>query len=194
MTPEPVPAVTGARAVLELHVGEINQLFNSMDPAPFRERDIDPDAEAYIVDWARETRAGQPLALSVQLGRQAATPDDTRMVRDAVHEYFRRRAEATRRELRRLLRMGRVSLLIGLSFLAVAIVVGEAIAGLLPKESYGWIIKESFVIGGWVALWRPLEIFLYGWWPIRAEARLYDRLGEMEVRMAGAVVKGVATS
>jgi len=34
-----------------------------------------------------------------------------------------------------------------------------------------------------VALWRPLEIFLYDWWPIRAEARLYDRLGEMDVRL-----------
>ncbi len=185
MAPEAVPAVTGVRAVLELHVGEINQLFNSMDPAPFRERDLDPNAEAYIVDWARETRAGQPLGLSVRLSRAVATPADTRLLCDAVHEYFRQRAEATRRRLRQLLRTGRISLLIGLSFLAVAIVVGDFIAGLLPKESYGWIVKESFVIGGWVALWRPLEIFLYGWWPIRAEARLYDRLGEVEVSVSG---------
>ncbi len=180
--------------MLELRVGEINQLFNSMDPAPFRERDLDPNAEAYIVDWARETRASQPLGLSVRLGRTAATPDDTRLLHDAVHEYFRQRAEAARRRLRQLLRTGRISLLIGLSFLAVAIVVGEFIAGLLPKESYGWIVKESFVIGGWVALWRPLEIFLYGWWPIRAEARLYDRLGEMDVRVRGAGATGVPAS
>ena len=25
-------------------------------------------------------------------------------------------------------------------------------------------------------MWRPLEIFLYDWWPIRAEGRLFDRL------------------
>ena len=48
------------------------------------------------------------------------------------------------------------------------------------------MVKESFVIGGWVALWRPLEIFLYDWWPILAEARLFDRLGEMDVRLVGA--------
>jgi hypothetical protein len=187
-------ATNAERAVLDLHVGEINQLFNSMDPAPFRERDLDPNAEAYIVDWARETRAGQPLGLSVRLSRAAATPDDTRLLHDAVHEYFRRRAEATRRQLRQLLRVGRISLAIGLSFLAGAIVVGEFIAGLLPKGSYGWIIKESFVIGGWVALWRPLEIFLYGWWPIRAEARLYDRLGEMSVSVSGVGTTGTPAS
>jgi hypothetical protein len=39
------------------------------------------------------------------------------------------------------------------------------------------------VIGGWVAMWRPLEVFLYDWWPIRAEARLFDRLSAMAVRV-----------
>jgi hypothetical protein len=36
----------------------------------------------------------------------------------------------------------------------------------------GGIIRESLLIGGWVAMWRPMEILLYDWWPIRAEARL----------------------
>ena len=64
--------------------------------------------------------------------------------------------------------------------------IGEFVAGFVDKASYGGIIRESFVIGGWVALWRPLEIFLYDWWPIRAQARLFDRLGEMDVRVLGA--------
>jgi hypothetical protein len=58
------------------------------------------------------------------------------------------------------------------------------LAALLSKESYAWLVKESLVIGGWVALWRPLEIFLYDWWPLRAQAKLYDRLGGMQVDVA----------
>ena len=72
------------------------------------------------------------------------------------------------------------------AFLMVALALGEFLAGLLSKESWSWVAKESLVIGGWVALWRPLEIFLYDWWPIRAEARMYDRLGEMDVRLVDA--------
>jgi hypothetical protein len=179
-------AADAATAVLELRIGELRQLFNAMDPAPFRERDLDPNAETYIVEWARETRPGQPLRLVVHLGREAAPAGQESMLRDAVDGYFEQRAVSTWRELRRLFRVGRISLLIGLAFLAGAIVIGEFVAGLVAKASYGGIIKESFVIGGWVALWRPLEIFLYDWWPIRAQARLFERLGEMDVRVLGA--------
>ena len=171
---------------LDIRVGELKQLFNAMDPAPFRERDIDPNAETYIVEWARETRPGRPLGLVVHLARERATPEDARMLHQSVDDYFRRRAAATRASLRRLFRVGRVSLAIGLAFLMLALVVGEFLSGLVSKESWGSLAKESFVIGGWVALWRPLEIFLYDWWPVRAEARLYDRLGELDVRLVGA--------
>ena len=94
-----------------------------MDPAPFRERDLDPNAETYIVEWARETPRRQPLAARraprPRARRRAAT---SHAARRRSHEYFRQRAAATRRELRQLFRVGRISLLIGLAFLAVAIV------------------------------------------------------------------------
>jgi len=181
------------RAVLELHVAEMRQLFNAMDPAPFRERDLDPNAEAYIVDWGRELPAGVPLGLTVHLGREPATPEKTALLRDAVHEYFRQRALATRRQLRQLFRVGRISLLIGLAFLAFVIVVGESLTLRIDKESYGYLVKESLIIAGWVALWRPLEIFLYDWWPIRAEAKLLERLSEADVRVAGSSTSAAET-
>jgi hypothetical protein len=168
-------------AVLELHLGELRQLFNSMDPAPFRQRDLDPKASDYIIDWATEAPADRPLAMAVRL--DTGSPDAA-MAGEAVREYFRGRAAAKRRELSKLFRVGRISLVIGIAFLGVAIAAGEALGALLSKESYAWLVKESLVIGGWVALWRPLEIFLYDWWPLRAQAKLYDRLGRMQVRVA----------
>ena len=181
----PGDSATDPHATLDLQVAEIRQLYNAMDPAPFRERELDPNAVTYIVNWARETRADQPLRLLVQVTREPATPADASTLDDAVHAYFRHRAQATRQQLRQLFRVGRISLVIGLAFLACAIALGEFVASLVSKENYASIIKESFVIGGWVALWRPLEIFLYDWWPIRAEAKLHDRLGEMDVRLTG---------
>ncbi|MFO1315078.1 MAG: hypothetical protein U1F58_05700 [Burkholderiales bacterium] len=176
---------TPARQVLKLQLRELGQMFNGIDPAPFRERDLDPAAEAYIVDWCREAQPDAPLVLEVRLTASAPGEADAAMLRDAVHEYFRNRARVTRRQLARLFRTGRVSLVIGLGFLAAAFAVGEALAGVLSHAGYGTVVRESLVIGAWVALWRPLEIFLYDWWPIRAEARMYDRLGDMPVALAG---------
>ena len=53
----------------------------------------------------------------------------------------------------------------------------------ISGEPLGEILRESLLIGGWVAMWRPLEVFLYDWWPIREEARLFDRLSAMPVRI-----------
>ena len=32
-------------------------------------------------------------------------------------------------------------------------------------------------------MWRPLEVFLYDWWPIRAEGRLLQRLSTIPLRI-----------
>ena len=54
---------------------------------------------------------------------------------------------------------------------------------MLLATQFAGVARESLLIGGWVAMWRPLEVFLYDWWPIRAEARLFDRLSAMIVRV-----------
>jgi hypothetical protein len=171
---------------LQLYLADTRQMFNSMDPAPFRQRDLDPKAAEYIVDWAREAPKDQPLSLVVHLGQQAARGDDGSMLRGAVNDYFLGRAVVTRKRLRQLFRTGRISLLIGIAFMGLMMLAGQAAYNLFSREAYAVLIKESLIISGWVALWRPAEIFLHEWWPILAEARLYDRLAVMPVTLLGA--------
>jgi hypothetical protein len=181
---EPPAASAGPsrrRDTLDLFLSDTRQLFNSMDPAPFRQRDLDPEATAYIVAWAEEATIRRPLRMVLHLGCETTTEAEAAMVSESVRAYFRRRAQATRRQLQHQFRIGRYSLLIALVFLALVIVIGESVASVL-KERYASLIEDSLVIGAWVALWRPLEIFLYDWWPIRAEARLFDRLSLMDVQ------------
>lgn len=168
-------------ARIEVQVGELKQLFNSMDPAPFRERDLDPKAEAFIVGWASELRRDAPLALVVTVSRETPTAADVGALRQAIREYFAHSAAETRARLRQLFRTGRWALLIGLAFVAGANLIGDMAADLVGKYNYGRFLHESIVIGAWVALWRPMEIFLYDWWPILGEARLFDRLSAMRV-------------
>jgi len=170
-------------AVIEVHVGELKQLFNSIDPSPFHNKDLDPDAEEFIVGWAKDLPHDAPLALVVELDRPAGLPDEAAVLREAIHEFFRQRAETYRRHLRELFRRGRTSLLIGLTVLAAAIALGDFLANLMKTSRIGEIVRESLTIGGWVSMWRPLEVFLYDWWPIRNEARLSDRLAAMPVRI-----------
>jgi hypothetical protein len=174
---------------LEIFLPDIRRLFNSMDPAPFHERELDPNAADYIVEWAEELSGKGPLSLVIKLGTPLGPGDDAMAVERSVRDHFQRRATTTRRRLRQMLRLGRISLLIALLFLGPIIVIAESAANLVQTERYAAMIENSLIIGAWVALWRPLEIFLYDWWPVRAEARLFDRLGAMEVRTVHAPVE-----
>jgi hypothetical protein len=170
-------------AVIEVHVAELKQLFNSIDPSPFRNKDLDPKAEEFIVGWAKDMPREAPLGLVVDLDRPAGLPDEATVLRGAIHEFFLQRALAFRRCLRELFRVGRTSLVIGIIVLAAAIALGDFLASLMKGYRIGEILRESLTIGGWVSMWRPLEVFLYDWWPIRNEARLSDRLAAMPVRI-----------
>ncbi len=181
------PGASAGSTVLELYLAEMRQLFNSMDPAPFRERDLDPKAADYIVDWASDAPKDQPLSLIVHLGQSSAVSnDDASMLQAAVHDYFARQAVATRKGLSQLLRTGRISLVIGVVFVGAATGIAESLSSVIPGERYARLVEDSLVIGAWVALWRPMEIFLYDWWPIRADAKLFDRLAAMPVTLRGA--------
>jgi hypothetical protein len=170
-------------AVIEVRVADMAQLFNSMDPSPFHEKDLDDDAEEFIVSAARELDTDKPLALLVHLDQPAVLPDAGHALSGSVHAFFERRSMLTRRRLAQLFRTGRISLAIGLLFLAASLIGGDWIVRMFPASTLASLFKESAIIGGWVAMWRPLEIFLYEWWPIRNERRTYDRLSRMPVRI-----------
>ena len=172
---------TGAGGI-EVRVTELRQLFNPIDPSPFRERDLDPRAEEFIVEWARDLPRDAPLALRVHLHRAPGRADEAALLGQAVHEYFKARAAVSRRGLRELFRRGRISLVIALAFLGAALAVSDLV-GHVSAGGFSAVLREGFLIGGWVAMWRPLEVFLYDWWPILGEIRLLDRLSGMPVRL-----------
>ena len=168
--------------LIEVKVAEIQQLFNSMDPSPFHERDLDHNAEQFIVSWAQEYPARAPLKLLVHLGKAPeGMTDAQKMIAESIAHYFTYRAEMTRREFRQLMKEGRFALLIGVAFLAIC----ELLAQALPASQDTWhgLVRQGLAIAGWVAMWRPLEIYLYRWWPVLRLERVYRNLSAMQVEV-----------
>jgi hypothetical protein len=172
---------TPPKTVIMLRLHELAQLFNSMDPSPFVDRDLDADAEEYIVSWARELPAGRPLELVIELALPASR-DRAAGVEDAVRHYFATRAAIKRLEFSALMRRGRLSLLVGSAFLAACLLLGQLVAT-LGSNAVADFVREGLTIGGWVGLWRPLEIYLYDWWPLYEDRRRFDLLARIKVRI-----------
>jgi hypothetical protein len=166
---------------IRLKLRDMAQLFNSMDPSPFIEKDLDEDAEEFIVSWAQEFPADDAVRLHIYL-EQGPAENPKELIKQAVHNYFAHRAQIAELEFKRLLAQGRVSLIIGLVFLSVCLVLSKVLLG---QQSGTWaaVVRESLTIAGWVAMWRPMQIYLYDWWPLRRRERIYNKLGHMPVEI-----------
>jgi len=177
---DPIGSRTG---IIRMHLRKMEQLFDSLDHSPFREKDLDRNAEEYIVDSIKELPAKARCEIVIYLDEPIAQSTQSSVVTNAIHVHFARRAQVARQNLRQLLRRGSISLAIGLSFLVTFSLLAEGIRNTLGEGQWGFLLRESLIIGGWVAMWKPLEIFLYEWWPIVGERRLFDRLSRIQVQI-----------
>lgn len=177
--------------VIEVRLANLDQLFNSLDPSPFYEKDLDADAEEYIVGSINDFPLSQPVKIIVYLPPSQIARVGADSLADAIHNNFEYALSVEQRRLRFTFRNGRTSLLIGLAFLFVCVTLREAI-----RSMYGGtladIAAEGLLISGWVAMWRPIDTFLYGWWPVRHTCRLHRRLTTIPVEVRPLVVAGAA--
>ena len=171
----------GGISTIALQVQKVGQLFDTLDPLPFRERDLDREAEEYIVSWARELPHSDVLRIEVHMPPAEAQSEQARILGQAMRRYFLYRAEITAGELKELFRRGRFSLVIGLAVLAACLAITRFLNATLQQGQLNTFLGEGLIILGWVANWRPIEIFLYDWWPLVRRHRLFQRLASAEV-------------
>ena len=169
-------------ATVEVRVRDVRQLFNSLDATPFPETDLDADAEQFILDWAMEFNSDAPLRLRIHVDNPPPRVDVIRQTEAALRGYFEYRADVVRRRFRLLMTRGRLRLVIGISCLTAS-VLGAQLLTRLGDSAILAILRESLLIGGWVAMWGPLEILLYDWWPLRHEWRVCERLAEASIEI-----------
>lgn len=175
----------GQHYLVEVRLSDPRGLFNSLDPAPFIEKDLDSDAEDYIVDTVQDFPLVTPLKLVIylpagQVENEAATP-----IPEAIRNYFDYRAHHTDMKLRFMLLRGRTSLIIGLLFLFGCIAARQLVGVAIETGLVHDIVEEGLLICGWVAMWRPIQIYLYDWWPIRRMRRCYEKIREMPIEVRG---------
>lgn len=173
----PTPAVT----TIAIRARTIAQLFSSFDPSPFREKDLDAAVEEFLTAWVRELPANAAFEIVIHLpAEEAALPQAARLGEAFAH-YFSYRAEVSEHELRELFRIGRRFLGIGMLVLIACLSASQIAAAAIPNKVIAGVVEESLIIVGWVANWRPIEIHLYDWLPIRRRIRLFRRLAAAPV-------------
>ena len=167
--------VEDGRSHIDIKVAHSRQLFDTRDPAPFRERDLDEDAVEYLLAAAEEIPRTQPLAIAVTISDEPEPRMAADSIVEAVRRHFRHEYDQIQRRLREHIRRGEMSLVVGLTMLVAFLTLAELTRS-LPSGPLREILREGLVITGWVAMWRPLEVLLYDWWPLVRERRQITRV------------------
>ena len=171
---------SAGEAKIEISINHLPQLFNSLDPSPFHQRDLDQDAEDYIVESAEEISSKHSLALVIHLPSDQVPKVNDPDLSEAIHNYFAYQETQERRHLHRLFHDGRIALVIGFGFLFFCVLLRQ-FAFSFENVAAAGMLGEGLLIIGWVAMWHPLEIFLYEWVPIRRRCRILRELSKMRV-------------
>jgi hypothetical protein len=166
----------GEPGLIEIRLTRASQLFNSFDPTPFPGRDLDDDAEEFIVSWAQEFRHNEDLRIVVHLPATECETDAAGNIAPAVSKHFEYRIGVMRHQLAELFRQGRLYLLVGLTIFIVCLGAAQILREAFPGNAVAGFAEQGLAVVGWVANWKPFEMLLYDWWPLRRRIRLFQRL------------------
>ena len=154
----------------------MSQLFNSLDPSPFWDRDLDRQAADFIEEEFSDRLSASTWRLVVQVQEGSTSAED---LQTALKSHYLRQANSARSALREHLWVGQLALVGGVAVFLVSMVTRA-----LLRNSWQGIspwVEEGLVILAWLALWRPAEALLYGWVPYYRKRRRYERLARIQL-------------
>ncbi|CAJ38148.1 hypothetical protein [Methanocella arvoryzae] len=173
--------VENERVLIEMNLSSVLQLFNSLDPAPFHEKELDKYAEEYIIDAVKDFPPKTRFKIVIYLPDRDINTKVSVEIAKAIRSHFEYRSHMERRKFRERLIYGEFALVVGLTFLAIATIASMAIDTYAGQHPAAHLVSTALEVTGWVAMWEPVTVFLFQLWPIRKQRKLYDKISQMEI-------------
>lgn len=173
--------VVGGVQIIEIRVNDVQQLFDSRDPAPFRVRDLDENFTQYLEAYLDELNIRKPFKVQIDIANSSVGVG-AQEIRDAIHEYFQYQIQIKYGQFSKVLRTAQLFLFIGLFILFLCLGLAQWIKQ-IESEMISTTMREGVVIFGWVSMWKPLELLLFDWYPIYDRIRIYKQLVRAEIEI-----------
>lgn len=166
---------------IDIALSSILQLFDRKDPSPFKEKDLDEDFSRYLILAMRELAEAKKVKLVIKMQEHHPTFLKAKDIEEAIFTYFSFELESSRNDFKLLFKQGRTALILGLTFLASC----YSIYFFTKERSdlFFGFLGESLHVLGWVAMWKPINLFLYEWWPIQDRIKLMERMTKIKVEI-----------
>jgi hypothetical protein len=120
----------------------------------------------------------EPVKLRLLVPADEVVRADT--ITAAIRSYFEKCRGDEQRRMSTIFWEGRIALIIGLAVVLVGNVLGQSIRAAFTGQ-FAVAVANGLEIFGWVAMWKPAELLLYDWIPVRRKRNLLARLASMDI-------------
>ena len=159
---------------IQLPLQGVDQILLKTGTSGYSRRMLNEDVEEFIIEAAESFPRKNAIAITITLPvKEIARASEVETAIASHFGYLRRRSEKKRKHT---LQVGWRSLFIGFAFLVLVFVLTKIGDRILPTGGLSAMIRESLVILGWVAMWRPADLLLYEWHQFKRDATLFGRI------------------
>lgn len=172
---------------IKIYLDEISHLFNSPEFDPFSDRPIFSSGLESAINEIKMARRKSRHRLVLFLPGEKINSDMEATMRKAMDNYCTHKLEESRREQMLLRWEGFEALQTGLIFMAICLFLSLSIREVQEIPAYlRTFIGEGLSIVGWVSMWKPIDIFLYQWWPHWQSRFVFEKLKQAELLICAA--------
>jgi hypothetical protein len=167
-----------------LRIKESKHLFVSTETPPFGVDGLPISGIDYLVNQLSFQKALTASTLIIQLPAPLLAATRIHEIQHQILQLCRYKIEQIENEQQETVREGFYALRSGGIFLAGSLFLATLVQRLelLPDLLQEFAV-EGLLIVGWVGLWHPIELLIYGLWPYRKEKRIYEHIARMQIEL-----------
>lgn len=173
---------THSTHTIQLKANSLDQILETDTPL-FTGAGITSEAGDYLYTEADVVQLNVPLALDISVPKKDMQEGLTARLEEILRNYCSYQAILGERELKLTFKRGRRNLLVAILFIAACFLIAYLL-GQRASDDVKLLINGVFAIASWVALWTPIETFLFDWWPIARQAKMYRRLAKASIKIS----------
>jgi hypothetical protein len=167
---------------IEICLDDINHLFSAPETDYFAEKPVYYSGLDTAVIEIRKAGRRSEHRLVILLPAEKISPELHEAARRALAYYCAHKIEESRREVSLLRREGFEALQTGLVFMAVCLSVSLYVSKQIwIPELIQTFVGQGLSVVAWVSMWKPIDIFLYQWWPHWQTRFVFDKIRKSEL-------------
>ena len=143
--------------IINISIDNYNDIFNDLDPAPFKNRDLDPDLRIYLDDCSIDIPLKNKVILNFNSPKEIQDEKKEKRVIIGLKTYFQFIKRSYKREISQSYK--KIMVYIIISF--ILLLISSYFSSILPTDFIYVTLIEGLYIGGWVFLWEAIALFVF---------------------------------